>query len=98
MTCSLLAQQFPPHTCSLLRALEKGPEAKSVLDAVIDAASAMQNLRDGINAYRSRFLKEARERQRNTLLSVCLVSMGGGMEGGCAQHKAAAHQKSRFVC
>ena len=83
MNCSLLSQWSAPDMCSLLRALEKGPEAKSVLDAVIDAASAMQNLRDGINAYRSRFLKEARERQRNTLLSVCLVSMGGGLKGVC---------------
>ena len=31
-----------PLPCSLLRALEKGPEAKAVLDSVIDAASAMQ--------------------------------------------------------
>ncbi|KAG1680951.1 hypothetical protein FOA52_009910 [Chlamydomonas sp. UWO 241] len=57
---------------SLLRALDKGPEAKHVLDAVIDACSAMQNLREGINSYRARFLKEIRERQRNTLLGVCL--------------------------
>ncbi len=56
----------------MIRALDKGPEAKHILDAVIDASAAMQNLREGINAYRARFLKEVRERQRNTLLSVCL--------------------------
>jgi hypothetical protein len=33
----------------------------------------VQNLRDGISLYRTRFMKESRERQRNTLLSVCLV-------------------------
>ncbi|KAL6757552.1 inositol hexakisphosphate-domain-containing protein [Haematococcus lacustris] len=57
---------------SLLRALEKGNEAKVVLDAVIDACGAMQNLREGIASYRARFAKEAREKQRNLLLSVCL--------------------------
>eukprot|EP00197_Chlamydomonas_leiostraca_P007983 CAMPEP_0202863826 /NCGR_PEP_ID=MMETSP1391-20130828/4304_1 /ASSEMBLY_ACC=CAM_ASM_000867 /TAXON_ID=1034604 /ORGANISM="Chlamydomonas leiostraca, Strain SAG 11-49" /LENGTH=1425 /DNA_ID=CAMNT_0049543499 /DNA_START=116 /DNA_END=4393 /DNA_ORIENTATION=- len=57
---------------SLLRALDKGPEAKQVLDVVIDSCSAMQNLREGIFSYRARFLKEAREKQRNTLLNVCL--------------------------
>lgn len=51
----------------------QGPEAKRVLDAVIDACGAMQNLREGIFAYRQRFMKEAREKQRNTLLNVCLV-------------------------
>lgn len=57
---------------SLLRALEKGVEAKIILDAAIDACGAMQNLREGIFSYRSRFLKEAREKQRNVLLNVCL--------------------------
>uniref|UniRef100_A0A7S3QUH6 Tyrosine specific protein phosphatases domain-containing protein n=1 Tax=Dunaliella tertiolecta TaxID=3047 RepID=A0A7S3QUH6_DUNTE len=57
---------------SLLRALEKGPEAKMILDAVIDACAGMQNLREGIYSYRLRFLKEAREKQRNVLLNVCL--------------------------
>jgi len=33
----------------------------------------MQNLREGIYSYRVRFLKEAREKQRNVLLNVCLV-------------------------
>ncbi len=52
----------------------QGVEAKVVLDAVIDACGAMQNLREGIFSYRSRFLKEAREKQRNVLINVCLVS------------------------
>ena len=54
---------------SLLRALEKGPESKTVLDTVVDAASAMQNLREAIASYRTRYIKEVRERQKNTLLS-----------------------------
>ena len=33
-----------------------------------------QNLREAIASYRSRFLKEMRERQRNALLSIALVS------------------------
>ena len=33
----------------------------------------LQNLREATASYRSRFLKEIRERQRNTLLSVCMV-------------------------
>lgn len=51
----------------------QGPEAKLILDAVVDACAGMQNLREGIFSYRVRFLKEAREKQRNTLLNVCLV-------------------------
>ncbi|GFH29112.1 uncharacterized protein HaLaN_27717 [Haematococcus lacustris] len=58
----------------------QGNEAKVVLDAVIDACGAMQNLREGIASYRARFAKEAREKQRNLLLSVCLVG-GWGVEG-----------------
>jgi hypothetical protein len=54
---------------SLMRALEKGPESKTVLDTVVDAASAMQNLREAIASYRTRYIKEVRERQKNTLLS-----------------------------
>ena len=65
----------PPHTHTLSPL--QGPEAKVVLDAVIDACSQMQNLREAIASYRSRFLKEMRERQRNTLLNVCLVRRGG---------------------
>ena len=41
-TCSPVPLLPPSSPCSLLRALEKGPEAKAVLDSVIDAASAMQ--------------------------------------------------------
>ncbi|GLI60364.1 hypothetical protein VaNZ11_002488 [Volvox africanus] len=57
---------------SLLRVLENGTEGKAVLDATIDACSQMQNLREAIGSYRSRFLKEMRERQRASLMAVCL--------------------------
>ncbi|GLC33893.1 hypothetical protein PLESTM_000131000, partial [Pleodorina starrii] len=57
---------------SLLRVLENGTEGKAVLDAVIDSCSQMQNLREAIGSYRSRFLKEMRERQRASLMAVCL--------------------------
>ncbi|KAG2430310.1 hypothetical protein HYH02_013787 [Chlamydomonas schloesseri] len=57
---------------SLLRVLENGVQGKAVLDAVIDHCSQMQNLREAIGSYRSRFLKEMRERQRASLLAVCL--------------------------
>ncbi|GFR48167.1 hypothetical protein Agub_g10003 [Astrephomene gubernaculifera] len=57
---------------SLLRVLENGVAGKAVLDAVIDHCSQMQNLREAIGSYRSRFLKEMRERQRESVLAVCL--------------------------
>lgn len=56
--------------------LEQGTLAKVVLDAAVDACSGMQNLREAIGSYRARFLKETRERQRNTLMNVCLVRVG----------------------
>lgn len=66
------------HTIPTLQ----GPEAKLVLDAVVDKCADMQNLREGIFSYRSRFLKEAREKQRNTILNVCLVRMREGRSEG----------------
>jgi hypothetical protein len=57
---------------SLLRVLESGNLGKAALDAVVDAASAMQNLRDAIAQYRSRVLAETKERRRATLMAVCL--------------------------
>ena len=38
---SIFPPPLPPDPRSLLRALEKGPEAKSVLDAVIDTANTV---------------------------------------------------------
>lgn len=55
------------------RVLENGPGGKAVLDGVVDASSQMQNLREAIGSYRSRFLKEMRERQRNNIMNVALV-------------------------
>lgn len=42
---------------SLLRALEHGTAGKALLDCVIDACSAMQNLREAIGVYRSRWVR-----------------------------------------
>ncbi|KIY98140.1 hypothetical protein MNEG_9823 [Monoraphidium neglectum] len=57
---------------SLLRVLESGNMGKAVLDSVVDAASAMQNLREAIAQYRGRVLAETKERRRATLVAVCL--------------------------
>ncbi|KAI8474087.1 MAG: inositol hexakisphosphate-domain-containing protein [Monoraphidium minutum] len=57
---------------SLLRVLESGNAGKAVLDAVVDAASAMQNLREATAQYRGRILAEAKERRRAALMAVCL--------------------------
>ncbi|KAK9804170.1 hypothetical protein WJX73_008272 [Symbiochloris irregularis] len=57
---------------SLLRVLEQGAAAKAVLDAVIDANAAMQNLREAIAGYRSRMIHETNEDKRTALLHVCL--------------------------
>lgn len=57
---------------SLLRVLESGNLGKAVLDAVVDAASAMQNLREATAQYRARILAETQERRRATLMAVCL--------------------------
>ncbi|KAL4440251.1 hypothetical protein ABPG75_003252 [Micractinium tetrahymenae] len=57
---------------SLLRALERGGAAKAVLDAVIDACSAMQNLREAIASYRGRMFYESNDARRQSLLQVCL--------------------------
>lgn len=67
------APALPTHGCCCCSCCLQGPEAKMILDAVIDACAGMQNLREGIFSYRVRFLKEAREKQRNVLLNVCLV-------------------------
>lgn len=45
---------------------------QDIVDAVIDAASAMQNLREAIAGYRSRLMHESNENKRNALLHVCL--------------------------
>ncbi len=57
---------------SLLRVLELGQLGKAILDAVIDAASAMQNLREAIAGYRSRILSESKEHKRAAVTTVCL--------------------------
>ncbi len=57
---------------SLLRVLESGNLGKAVLDEVVDAASAMQNLREAISQYRGRVLAEQKERRRATMMAVCL--------------------------
>ncbi|KAK9839780.1 hypothetical protein WJX81_000925 [Elliptochloris bilobata] len=57
---------------SLLRTLEGGGAAKALLDAVLDAAAAMQNLREAIAGYRGRLMQENVEDKRNALLQVCL--------------------------
>ena len=59
---------------SLLRTLEHGRDAKHVLDAVINANSQMQNLREAIHKYREQLCLEQNERKRNTLLRVALVT------------------------
>lgn len=58
---------------SLLRVLPRGTFAKAALDAVIDACSAMQNLRSVIVRYRANMLKEPREDRRTRILNVCTV-------------------------
>ena len=50
------------------RTLEGGGAAKALLDAVLDAASAMQNLREAIAGYRGRLMQESVEEKRNALL------------------------------
>lgn len=57
---------------SLLRVLEHSHQAKALLDSVLDACSAMQNLRDAINSYRTRLLAETKEHKRSVMLAVCL--------------------------
>ncbi|KAK9808828.1 hypothetical protein WJX72_004439 [[Myrmecia] bisecta] len=57
---------------SLLRALEGGATSKALLDSVIDACNAMQNLREAIAGYRVRLTHESNEDKRNALLQVCL--------------------------
>eukprot|EP00884_Botryococcus_braunii_P001844 jgi/Botrbrau1/11660/Bobra.168_2s0015.2 len=57
---------------SLLRVLEGGGAAKAILDLVVDASSAMQNLREAISSYRGRLMAENLEEKKNDLLHVCL--------------------------
>lgn len=59
---------------SLLRILERGVEGKAILDNVIDACGAMQNLREAILTYRDRMFDESQERKRNDLLTSCMVN------------------------
>jgi hypothetical protein len=58
---------------SILRVLPQGLLAKAMLDAVIDACAAMQNIRAVIAQYRGNMLQEPREGKRAKLLSVCTV-------------------------
>jgi PHP family Zn ribbon phosphoesterase len=58
---------------SLLRVLPMATHAKAALDACIDAAAAMQNLRSVIVKYRANMLKEPREDKRAQILAVCAV-------------------------
>jgi hypothetical protein len=69
---------------SLLRVLESGNLGKAILDEVIDAAAAMQNLREAIAQYRGRVLAEAKERRRATMMAVCLeyLERWGGLGRG----------------
>eukprot|EP00963_Diacronema_lutheri_P007046 scaffold625_cov324-Pavlova_lutheri.AAC.80 len=53
---------------SLLRVLDSGNEGKLMLDAVIDACDAMQNLRESILNYRSSILTARGEDRRNLAL------------------------------
>ena len=57
---------------SMLRALENGRSAKVALDLILDACSAMQNLREAIATYRNRIFQEPNEMRRQSLLQVCL--------------------------
>lgn len=59
---------------SLMRVLERGSEAKLVLDRVIDDANHMQNMREAILEYRERLSIECNESKRNSILHVSLVS------------------------
>ena len=58
---------------SIVRVLPQGLQAKAMLDAVIDACAAMQNIRAVIAQYRGNMLQEPREGKRAKLLSVCTV-------------------------
>eukprot|EP00210_Caulerpa_lentillifera_P000523 g506.t1 len=69
---SSLKQGYYAVVRSLLRVLEHGSEAKSVLDQVIDAANHMQNLREAILGYRERLSMEHNEAKRNSILRVSL--------------------------
>ncbi|EFN52818.1 hypothetical protein CHLNCDRAFT_26452 [Chlorella variabilis] len=60
---------------SLLRALDGGAAAKAVLDAAIDACSAMQNLREAIASYRGRMFYEANDARRQSLLQAAVVCL-----------------------
>lgn len=55
---------------SLLRALEGGATSKELLDAVIDACAAMQNLREAIASYRNRIYYDTNDARRQSLLQV----------------------------
>lgn len=55
---------------SLLRVLEGGLRAKGALDAVVDACSAMQNLREAIASYRNRIYYDTNDARRQSLLQV----------------------------
>jgi hypothetical protein len=58
---------------SILRVLPYGVIAKAMLDSVIDACAAMQNVRTVIAQYRDNMLQEAREDKRAKILSTCTV-------------------------
>ena len=68
------------------RTLEGGGAAKALLDAVLDAASAMQNLREAIAGYRSRLMQESVEEKRNALLQArhCKIPVGRPLSPGLA--------------
>ncbi len=61
-------QHKPCHRPRPQRTLEGGGAAKALLDAVLDAAAAMQNLREAIAGYRGRLMQESGEDKRNALL------------------------------
>ena len=61
---------------SIMRVLPASLLAKATVDAVIDAAADMQNLRTVIADYRDRVLAEPREDKRKATLAVCVVRRG----------------------
>ena len=58
---------------SIVRVLPQGVSAKLVLDAVIDACAAMQNLRRVVADLRNDVLTEAREDKRAKILRLATV-------------------------
>lgn len=71
--------------------LSRGKKGKQILDLVIDACSAMQNLREAILIYRDRMSMEGNERKRSDLLRVCLVGRKLGYWTTLANYRSFLH-------